>query len=158
MLCPFCHHSETKVLDSRPDQDGKSIRRRRECFQCGKRWKTTERVEDDMPLVLKRNGTHAPFDRAKIISSLKIACGKRPISYNKIEEIIADIEWSILAKNNDVVTSTEIGNMIMESLRGLDEIAYIRYASVYRRFQDAGQLMREVKTLLPEIDTLDSSH
>jgi transcriptional repressor NrdR len=151
MNCPFCHHAETKVLDSRPDVGGQSIRRRRECLSCLKRWRTLERIEDEMPLVLKKNGTHEPFVREKLLGSMRVACGKRPVSIAHLEQIVADIEWSILEIGKEKITTTELGEKVMAALRSLDEIAYIRYASVYRRFKDAGELIAEMKSLMPNV-------
>lgn len=148
MNCPFCQNQETKVLDSRPDQNGQTIRRRRECFSCSKRWRTLERVEDEMPLVLKRNGTHEPFVREKLFLSMKTACSKRPVTPGQLEQAIADIEWSILEKGETKIHTVEIGQKVMEKLKELDEIAYIRFASVYRRFKDAGELLEEMRSLV----------
>jgi transcriptional repressor NrdR len=149
--CPFCHNTETKVLDSRPDTGGQSIRRRRECLGCQKRWRTLERLEDEMPLVLKKNGTHEPFAREKLLHSMRVACGKRPIAITQLDQILADIEWSILEQNKNPVTTVELGEKVMNALKSLDEIAYIRYASVYRRFKDAGELMAEVQHLVDSV-------
>jgi transcriptional repressor NrdR len=145
MNCPFCQHSETKVSDSRPDPAGQSIRRRRECLQCGKRWRTLERIEDEMPLVVKRNNTHQPFSRDKLLNSLKVACGKRPVSMNQLDQIVAEIEWSILESGAKEISTVKIGEKIMAALKATDEIAYVRYASVYRRFKDVGELMAEMQ-------------
>jgi len=148
MNCPFCQNHETKVLDSRPDQQGQSIRRRRECLSCSKRWRTLERVEDEMPMVLKRNGTHEAFMRDKLFHSMKTACSKRPVSVGQLDQSLADIEWSILEKGNTIIPSIEVGQMVMNKLKELDEIAYIRYASVYRRFKDVGELLSEMRSLV----------
>lgn len=148
MYCPFCQNGETKVLDSRPDQNGQAIRRRRECLSCNRRWRTLERIEDEMPTVLKRNGTHEPFVREKLLHSMKTACSKRPVSLGQLEHALADIEWSILEKGGSSIPSVEIGQMVMDQLRTLDEIAYVRYASVYRRFKDVGELMQEMQNLV----------
>jgi transcriptional repressor NrdR len=150
MNCPFCQYSESKVLDSRPDMGGRSIRRRRECLQCAKRWRTLERLEDQMPMVLKRNGTHEPFDREKLVRSMRVACGKRPVGNSQIEQIEADIEWSILAEAPEFIKTVALGEMVMVALKQLDDIAYVRYASVYRRFRDVGELMAEMKSLVED--------
>lgn len=150
MNCPFCNHAETKVLDSRPDVEGKSIRRRRECFACSKRWRTLERVEDEMPLVMKKDGTFQSFDRTKILHSMIVATGKRPVSRKQIDTAVAEIEWSLLELGQDSVTSMELGEKVMVVLKKLDEISYVRFASVYRRFRDVGELMAEMKDLLNE--------
>ena len=150
MNCPFCHNTDTKVLDSRPDSEGRAIRRRRECLKCARRWRTIERVEEVAPLVIKKNLTYQPFDRSKLLESMKIACGKRPISMNQLEAVVSDIEWSLLEGGKDAVSSVELGERIMEALRKLDDIAYVRYASVYRRFRDVGELMAEMKELMAD--------
>lgn len=150
MNCPFCNHVETKVLDSRPDAEGKSIRRRRECLSCSKRWRTLERVEDEMPLVMKKDGTFQSFDRNKILHSMIVATGKRPVSRQQIDTAVAGIEWSVLESGADSVTSNELGEKVMTALKKLDEISYVRFASVYRRFRDVGELMAEMKDLLTE--------
>lgn len=148
MYCPFCSHEDSKVLDSRPSPEGKGIRRRRECLKCEKRWRTVERLEEQMPIVLKRDLSPQPFDREKLLMSFKISTGKRPVSSAQIEEAIADIEWKILESGKDEIASQEIGAMVMDALKQLDEISYVRYASVYRRFKDVGELMAEMHDLL----------
>ncbi len=148
MNCPFCQHVDTKVNDSRPDSGGRSIRRRRECLACGRRWRTLERIEDEMPLVIKRNQTYQPFNRAKLLTSMTVSCGKRPVSISQIETAAAEIEWGILESGCESVSTTKLGEMVMHHLRMLDEIAYVRYASVYRRFSDVGELIAEMKDLV----------
>jgi len=148
MNCPFCGALDIKVLDSRPDTEGRSIRRRRECIQCAKRWRTVERVEDEMPLVIKKNNTYQPFDRDKLKMSLEISCGKRPVSASQISKAVSDIEWEILEIGCETIESQEVGRMVMNHLKRLDEIAYIRYSSVYRRFKDVTELMAEVRDLI----------
>jgi transcriptional repressor NrdR len=148
MNCPFCQHQETKVLDSRPDQNGQTIRRRRECLSCNRRWRTLERLEDEMPTVVKRNGTHEAFTRQKLFTSMKIATSKRPVTVSQIEQAIADVEWSILEKGGTTIPSIEIGQKVMQKLRDLDEISYVRYASVYRRFKDVGEMFDEMRSLV----------
>ncbi len=156
MDCPFCHNTDTRVLDSRPGSDGKSIRRRRECEACSKRWKTIERVEDEMPLIVKRNKSYQPFDREKLLVSLRIACGKRPVPPGRIEKAVADIEWALLQAGEEAISSLRLGEMVMKELKSIDEIAYVRYASVYRSFKDVADLVEGVKELLPDAD--HSSH
>ncbi len=153
MNCPYCSFADTKVLDSRPDSEGRSIRRRRECLKCSRRWRTLERVEELNTLVIKRNLTYAPFDRAKLLHSLQVACGKRPVPPSAFEKVVADIEWKLIEEGRDTVSSAEIGAYIMKALRELDEIAYVRYASVYRRFRDVGELMAEMNSLLRDGET-----
>ncbi len=148
MRCPFCDHEDVRVLDSRPGSDGQSIRRRRECSQCSKRWKTIERIDAELPLVMKRNQTYEPFDRDKLRSSIAVSCGKRPVTLNQIDELIASIEWKILQSGAESLTSKEIGESVMDSLKNIDEIAYIRFASVYKRFKDAGEMLSGMKDLL----------
>jgi transcriptional repressor NrdR len=150
MICPFCHGNDIKVLDSRPDSEGKSIRRRRECLSCVRRWRTVERVEDEMPMVIKKNGTFEPFDRDKLYRAICVSCGKRPVSKAQLEQLVADIEWALLEQGAETVSSIVLGEKVMSGLKKLDEIAYIRFASVYRRFKDAGELMAEMKDLLVE--------
>ncbi len=147
MNCPFCHNADTKVIDSRPESGGQSIRRRRECLGCQKRWRTLERIEDEMPLVLKRNGTHEPYQKDKLLGSMKVACGKRPVSLGQLEQALADIEWSILEDGKEIISTVELGEKVMKILRDMDEIAYIRYASVYRRFKDVTELIAEMQSL-----------
>ena len=148
MKCPFCQSDDSKVLDSRPDPEGKSIRRRRECGRCGRRWRTLERVEDEMPLVIKKNGTYEPFDREKILGSIKVSCGKRPVTSAQLEKIVADIEWDLLSSGSGAVETTLLGEKVMAGLKQIDEIAYIRFASVYRRFKDAEELISEMRGLI----------
>jgi len=150
MNCPFCTHHDTKVLDSRPDSEGRAIRRRRECLQCQRRWRTVERVDDVAPLVIKKNLTYEPFDRSKLLRSMQISCGKRPVSNATLENVVSDIEWGLLEKGTDTVTSNELGTKIMDALRKIDDIAYVRYASVYRRFRDLSELVQEMKDLIGE--------
>jgi len=150
VICPFCHHTEVKVLDSRPDNEGKSIRRRRECFQCAKRWRTVERVENEMPLVVKKNHSFEAFNKAKLLNSMQVACGKRPVTQSQIHEEIAKIEWKILEENKEKVSTVRLGEEVMTALKSIDEIAYIRFASVYRKFRDAGELIAEMKDLIKE--------
>jgi transcriptional repressor NrdR len=148
MICPFCKYVDTKVLDSRPDSGGRSIRRRRECISCGKRWRTIERIEDEMPLVQKRNQTYEPFSRDKLIRSMQVSCGKRPVTQEQIEAAVADIEWKLLEESPEFVSSDFLGEQVMQRLKLIDEIAYIRFASVYRRFKDAGELWAEMKSFV----------
>ncbi len=156
MKCPFCKNDDSKVLDSRPDPEGKNIRRRRECARCGRRWRTLERVEDEMPLVIKKNGTYEPFDREKILGSMKVSCGKRPVTLSQLEKVIADIEWDMLSSGQGAIESTTLGEKVMTGLKLIDEIAYIRFASVYRRFKDAEELITEMRGLI-EIETPQTS-
>jgi transcriptional repressor NrdR len=148
MNCPFCNHADSRVLDSRPDADGLGIKRRRECGACNKRWKTMERVDLEMPLVKKRNNTFEPFDREKLRRAMQVSCGKRPVALSQIDKVAAEIEWNIIQNNQEHVTTRELGQAVMKALRGVDEIAYIRYASVYKRFRDVEEMIEGMRDLL----------
>ena len=148
MKCPSCAYSETKVIDSRLNTDGTSIRRRRECLKCEKRFTTYEYVEQVPLLVVKRDGRRQPFDRKKIIAGLMKACEKRPVGVDKMEEITGEIERAVQRKYDREVDSKEIGELIMEKLAALDEVAYVRFASVYRQFRDVNQFMSELQGML----------
>jgi transcriptional repressor NrdR len=145
--CPFCGSVEDKVIDSRTSKEGDAIRRRRECLKCGKRFTSYERVEDIVPMVVKKDGRREPFDRMKILSGLKKACEKRPIGIETLEGITDTIEKELLGLGVKEVPSTWIGEEVMSSLRELDKVAYVRFASVYRQFKDINALMKEVKNL-----------
>ncbi len=148
MRCPVCNHSETKVVDSRLSAEGNSIRRRRECLECEHRFTTYEYVEHVPLMVVKRDGRRQPYDRKKIIDGLLKACEKRPVSMDKIETITDEIERLMQRKFDREVSSKDIGEIIMETLAGLDEVAYVRFASVYRQFRDVNQFMDELKGML----------
>lgn len=148
MKCPSCGYQETKVIDSRLNTDGTSIRRRRECLECEKRFTTYEYVEQVPLMVVKRDGRRQPFDRKKIIAGLMKACEKRPVSIDKMEEITGEIERAIQRKYDREVDSKEIGELVMDKLAGLDEVAYVRFASVYRQFRDVNQFMNELQGML----------
>ncbi len=155
MKCPSCHYNETKVVDSRLSGEGASIRRRRECLKCEKRFTTYEYVEHVPLMVVKRDGRRQPFDRERIISGLVKACEKRPVSIDKIEAITDEIGRAIQKKYDREVNTRDIGEMIMEHLLVLDEVAYVRFASVYRQFRDVNQFMNELKVILnKEKDTV----
>ncbi len=145
MNCPFCGEDNTKVTDSRPDQDG--IRRRRECLACGRRFTTIERVELGAVMVLKKDGRREAFDRGKIIAGVRRACEKRPIPSGAVEALADGVEQAVMALNKAEVPSTYIGELVMEQLRALDHIAYIRFASVYRAFADVDELEQELDAL-----------
>jgi len=145
MRCTLCGYKEDKVVDSRTIQEGRAIRRRRECLKCGKRFTTYEYIEEPSLMVIKRDGRRQPFDRQKILNGVIKACEKRPISMDKMEEIVTVIERAIQKKSEREVSSTRIGELIMERLKGLDDIAYVRFASVYRQFKDVEQFMSELK-------------
>jgi transcriptional repressor NrdR len=139
---------EDRVIDSRLSKDGDMIRRRRECSHCRRRFTTYERVEETLPLVIKKDGRREPFDRGKILSGLQKACEKRPISVNELEKLIDRIEHRLQESGEREVHSREIGEQIMLELQKLDEVAYVRFASVYRSFRDVNEFMQEVKELL----------
>jgi len=148
MKCPFCGHLESKVVDSRLGKDKETIRRRRECIGCKKRFTTSERAEDALPLVIKKDGRRELFDRAKIFNGLKKACEKRPISITLIEKIVNRIETFFMERGDREIRSSEIGERVMEELHQLDAVAYVRFASVYRQFKDIHEFMDELKDLL----------
>jgi transcriptional repressor NrdR len=150
MKCPACFYNETKVVDSRLNGEGTSIRRRRECLKCEKRFTTYEYVEHVALMVVKRDGRRQPFDREKIISGLIKACEKRPVSIDKIAAITDDIGRTIQKKYDREVASKDVGEMVMEKLANVDEVAYVRFASVYRQFRDVNQFMNELKHMLGE--------
>lgn len=150
MKCPFCSHTESRVVDSRVSKDAESIRRRRECLKCKKRFTTSERGEETLPLIVKKDGRREPFDRQKIFSGLKRACEKRPISVDILEKIVSRIEQSLVESGDREVKSTVIGEKVMEELYNLDGVAYVRFASVYREFKDVNQFMKELKDLLAQ--------
>ena len=147
MKCPFCGNLEDKVIDSRTNREGDAIRRRRECLDCGKRFTSYERVEDIIPMVIKKDGRREAFERIKIFAGLKKACEKRPIGIETLEEITDTIEKKLIGLSVKEIPSTWIGEEVMSSLRELDKVAYVRFASVYRQFKDIHDLMNEVKSL-----------
>ena len=148
MKCPFCGNSDSKVVDSRPDKGGSGIRRRRECEQCAKRFTTHERIEEMLPLALKKDGRREPFERTKIISGIKKACEKRPISVEVIERLVDRLETRLQESSEKEISTTLIGEWIMKELHDLDEVAYVRFASVYRSFRDINEFMQELQELL----------
>jgi transcriptional repressor NrdR len=146
--CPACDYKETKVVDSRISGEGNAIRRRRECLKCGKRFTTYEYIEQVPLMVVKKDGRRQPFDRSKIIAGLVKACEKRPVSIERIERLTSEIERVLQKKYDREVNSDAIGGIIMEKLASLDEVAYVRFASVYRQFRDVNQFMSELKGML----------
>lgn len=150
MNCPFCNFSETKVIDSRPTEEGQAIRRRRECLQCGKRFTTYEKIEKIPLIVVKKDGNRQPYDRNKILNGILKACEKRPVSLNEIEEIVNEIEKELYNSMEKEITSQKIGQMVMERLKQVDEVSYVRFASVYRQFKDINTFMEELNKLLNE--------
>src|SRR3989339_501490 len=150
MKCPFCVNLEDKVIDSRTSKEGDAIRRRRECLKCGKSFTSYERVEDIVPMVVKKDGRREPFDRPKILRGLEKAYEKRPVSVELLEGIVDSIEKKLLNLGVKEIQSTWVGEEVMSSLRELDKVAYVRFASVYRQFKDISELMNEVKTLFEQ--------
>lgn len=148
MKCPFCNHEESKVVDSRSTDDNMTIRRRRECLKCSKRYTTYEKIEDIPVLVVKRDLTRENFNKEKIINGLIIACQKRPVSRGQIEKISNDIEKAISNKMITEIETMQIGEMVMERLKPIDEISYVRFASVYREFKDINTFLEEIKSLV----------
>ncbi|MEN6331943.1 MAG: transcriptional regulator NrdR [Smithella sp.] len=153
MKCPFCAHAENKVIDSRISKDGKAIRRRRECMGCGKRFTTYEFVEDILPMVVKKDGRREVFDRMKIRNGVLKACEKRPISMEAIEKLVENVEQDCQEYQGDEIPSTVIGEKVMNELKTLDGVAYVRFASVYRQFRDVGEFMAELNDLLSKDKT-----
>jgi transcriptional repressor NrdR len=148
MKCPFCGFLESKVVDSRPAEEGGSIRRRRECLKCAKRFTTYETIESLPLLVIKKDGARQSFDRSKLINSLLRACDKRSVTLKELEDLVTDIEQQLLNSLEREIPSSKLGDLVMERLRGVDEVAYVRFASVYRQFKDVSTFLTEVDKLL----------
>lgn len=148
MKCPFCGHEEDKVVDSRTAQDGRAVRRRRECLKCKERFTTYEYIENVVLTVIKSDERREPFDRQKLVNGLKMACNKRPVSAKKIEAMVDEIETALQERSKSEVTSKYIGELVMAKLKEVDEVAYVRFASVYRKFQDKTEFLEELKKLL----------
>ena len=150
MKCPYCEHLESKVIDSRYTEGHTCIRRRRECLDCGERFTTYERLEDVPLMVVKRNGQREFFDRNKLVTGLLKACEKRPISQERIDGLVDNIEREFRNDMRQEVKSTEIGELVMKGLKEMDEVAYVRFASVYRQFKDVNKFKQELERLLGE--------
>lgn len=150
MKCPFCHEIQNRVIDSRLSKDSNMIRRRRECERCARRFTTYERVEEMMPMVVKKDGRRESYDRLKIINGLKRACEKRPVSINTIESIADHVERTIQERGEKEILSSVIGEALMRELHDTDPVAYVRFASVYRSFKDISEFMVELEELLKE--------
>ena len=150
MKCPFCGQPDSKVIDSRPTDEGERIRRRRECIACGKRFTTYEIIETVPVIVVKKDKSREAFDRVKLFNGMLRACEKRPVSIAQIETVVTEIEQELQNSLDREVTSVHIGEMAMEKLKGLDEVAYVRFASVYRQFKDINTFMEELAKLLGE--------
>ena len=147
MKCPFCDHTEDRVIDSRLSQDGSATRRRRECLSCSKRFTTYETVEEPLPLVIKKDGRRVPYDKNKILAGVKKACEKRPVSFDDMEKTVDRVENRLLSSGEREMPSSRIGELVMEELKSLDEVAYVRFASVYREFRDINEFMKEITKL-----------
>ena len=148
MKCPYCEHEESKVIDSRPTDEGEAIRRRRECLECGKRFTTYEKVENIQLMVIKKDGSREQFDRQKLLGGIQRSCEKRPVPVSEMERIVNEIENSAQNLLEREVKTEQLGEMVMEKLKTLDEVAYVRFASVYRQFTDVNTFIDEVNKLL----------
>jgi len=150
MRCPFCGHLESKVIDSRESKKGLSIRRRRECLSCKRRYTTYEKIEEIPYMIVKKDGRREPFDSQKLLRGLLKACEKRPIPVRKLEEIVEEIESKLQEKPEKEMNASEIGKFVMKKLTALDKVAYVRFASVYREFKDVLEFKKELEKLLKE--------
>ena len=148
MKCPYCGHKEDKVIDSRSSSDEETIRRRRECLECAQRFTTYEYIEKTPLIVIKRDNSRKPFDRKKILDGIMKACEKRPIGLEKMEQLVDTVEQELQKKLEREINSAEIGELVMQELASLDDVAYVRFASVYRQFKDVNQFMKELKSIL----------
>ena len=148
MKCPFCDNPDTKVVDSRPTDEGQAIRRRRECEQCGRRFTTYEKIEEIPLIVVKKDGSRQAFDRSKVMNGIIKACEKRPVPMDEVEKIVSDVEKGLSNLMLKEMDSSIIGEYVMEHLRNLDDVAYVRFASVYRQFTDAESFRQEIEKLL----------
>jgi transcriptional repressor NrdR len=148
MKCPQCGHMEDKVVDSRTAKDGEAIRRRRECLACGKRFTTYEYIEKTPLMVIKRDGRREAYNREKLLTGLLKACEKRPVSREQLDRLVDEVESATFGKFKNEIRSTDLGNEVIERLQALDEVAYVRFASVYRQFRDVGQFMSEIKNII----------
>lgn len=148
MNCPFCSHADTRVVDSRLGREGNNIRRRRECEKCSKRFTTYERVEEMLPLVVKKDGRREVFDRQKIVAGMQRACEKRPVSIAAIEQFVDRLEQSLQESGDKEIPSNRIGEAVMTALHEIDQVAYVRFASVYREFRDINEFMSELTEIL----------
>ena len=148
MKCPFCGHLEDKVVDSREGKEGEVIRRRRECLGCGRRFTSYERIDEIPYMVVKKDGSRERFERQKVIAGMLKACEKRPVSVATLEAVANRVEAVLQEKAEKEISTAKVGSLVMEELKGLDEVAYVRFASVYRHFRDIGEFMTELKGLL----------
>jgi transcriptional repressor NrdR len=152
MKCPFCSHLEDRVIDSRSPGTGETIRRRRECAACERRFTTYERIEDVLPTVVKKDGRREPFDRQKLVKGLRIACNKRPVPMDRVDAVADSIEKELQDQESREIRSAELGERVMVHLREVDEVAYVRFASVYRSFRDVDEFMSELGKLVKSKD------
>ena len=157
MKCPFCGYNESKVIDSRPAEEGATIRRRRECLACAKRFTTYEIIERMPLVVVKRDGSRQSFDKVKLINGMVRACEKRPVPLGKLEQVADDIEQELQSNLEREIRTVAIGEMVMSHLKELDEVAYVRFASVYRSFKDINTFMEELSKLLTEGDSKNTA-
>ena len=148
MKCPYCMKIDNKVIDSRLSKDGRTIRRRRECIECGRRFTTYEKLEEVLPMIIKKDGRREPFNRSKIIDGINKACQKRPVSITLIEEFVDSLELYFQELGKKEIESKEIGEKVINSLKEWDEVAYVRFASVYRQFRDINEFMAELEGIL----------
>ena len=148
MKCPFCNYPDSKVVDSRPTDEGTSIRRRRECLRCFKRFTTYETVERLPLMLIKRDGTREPYDRNKLLSGVMKACEKRPVPQARLEQLVDTVEQRLFGTLETEVSSQKIGEMVMQELKNVDEVAYVRFASVYRQFKDINTFLEELNSLM----------
>jgi transcriptional repressor NrdR len=148
MKCPYCTNVNNKVIDSRLSKDGRTIRRRRECLECERRFTTYEKLEEVLPMVIKKDGRREPFNREKIIEGIKKACQKRPVSITKIEDFVDSLELYFQELGKKEIDSSDVGERVINSLKEWDEVAYVRFASVYRQFRDINEFMEELKGIL----------
>jgi transcriptional repressor NrdR len=148
MRCPFCGHLEDKVVDSRESREGDSIRRRRECLSCARRFTSYERLEEVPLVLLKKDGRREPFDRQKLMKGLLLACQKRPVSLARIEDLVGDIQSRLMERPDREIRSRELGELVMDELKGLDQVAYVRFASVYRDFKDLPDFVKALEGLM----------
>lgn len=148
MKCPYCECTESKVIDSRPVDDGASIRRRRECLKCEKRFTTYEQIESVPLVIIKKDGKREVYNRQKLINGILRACEKTPVSYSQIESLVSEVETGLYSRMDKEIPSTEIGELVMEKLKKLNDIAYVRFASVYREFKDVNTFLDELNRLL----------
>ncbi len=147
MKCPFCNSENIKVIDSRPAEDNNAIRRRRQCEACGRRFTTYEKIETIPLMVVKKDNTRQPYDRSKVEAGVLLACHKRPISTQEINRLVDEVENEVFNAEEKEVTTTKIGNLVMDKLKRLDEVAYVRFSSVYREFKDVNTFLKELEKL-----------